>query len=74
MAVRKKTDIPSDIPLPIVLDDYNSCSITLSAEGITFIKVIIPQQLDNPLQVIILCIVKKKRQRVPQACSCDNLQ
>ena len=38
MAVRKKTDIPSDIPLPIVLDDYNSCSITLSAEGITFIK------------------------------------
>ena len=74
MAVRKKTDIPSDIPLPIVLDDYNSCSITLSAEGITFIKVIIPQQLDNPLQLIILCIVKKKRQRVPQACSCDNLQ
>ena len=49
MAVRTKIDIPSEIPLPIVLDDYNSCSITLSVEGITFIRTD-----GNPLRVMIL--------------------
>ena len=57
MAVRKKIDIPFDIPFSIVLDEsFPYSSTALSAEGIAFIRTD-----ENPWWVIILCTVKKEK-------------
>ena len=69
MTIQSKIDIPFDILLLIVFDDsFSAFKYSSLSGGFTFIRT-----GDNPLWVAILCTVMKKRQRVPQTCSCNNL-
>ena len=69
MAVRKKIDILFDIPLSIVSDDgFSVFKYSSFGRGYHVYKDILqPTMSDDSLHC-----EEKKRQRVRQACSCDN--